>query len=297
MARWKAVIPALASVLSQAPNCSIAAQQTPGNFNAGFYQPPDNPGNEQNKKDQAAPEEPTPHADPCAATLTENDGVIRLSLADAARAGKTLAVGVDDFGDDLHLNYDASFDASGQLQLSAPIFHENAVVQWEGAGGQPCQQTVRFSGYSHAFRTALIWTGPVVLALHVVEPTGAIGSASHYVSPSRPNLGLGPGSYGFLREFGEGGSKLHVQLYSVPSGKNPRDNSPVSFHVENVSRGNPTTAPFCGDNPLARTPYQAIFQREGQPPKLARGSFAPLACGFSWKENERSFSRLSDMRM
>jgi hypothetical protein len=218
-------------------------------------------------------------------------------LSDPTRAGKTLTVGVDDFGDDPRLDYDARFDASGNLTLKAPIFHESAPVQWEGADGAACRQTVRFTGFDRAFRAALIWSGPAVLALHVVEPTGAIGSANHYVSPSRPNLALGPGSYGLMREFVGRGAKLHVQLYAVPSGQNPHDNSPVSFHVENVSRGNPAAPPYCGDSPLARTAYQAIFQQNGQPPKLTRGGFAPLACGFSWTETQKSFSRLSDMRL
>ena len=298
MGCWKGPIAFLACILSMAPAYRSAAQQAPAKVGSDFFPAPDL---QEKKKEQTPPpvvkkEEP-PSGDACAATISESEGIIRLSLTDAARAGKALTVSVDDFGDELRLDYDARFDASGNLALTAPIFHENAPVQWESASGATCRQTVRFVGFDHAFRAALVWSGPVVLALHVVEPTGSIGSASHYVSPSRPNLALGPGSYGLMREFGARDAKLHVQLYSVPSGQNPRDKSPVSFHVENVSRGNPAAPPFCGDSPLARTSYQAIFQQDGQAPKLARGSFAPLACGFSWKETERSFSRLSDMRM
>jgi hypothetical protein len=280
-----------------APVGCWASQQ---NVAAGFYQAPDL----QNKKpEESAPppvnkEEPPPASgDACAATISENDGIVNLALHDPVRAGKATIVSVDDFDGDPQLDYDARFDGDGDLTVTAPIFHEDAPVRWEGVGGATCRQTVRFAGFAHAFRAALIWTGPVILALHVVEPTGAIGSARHYVSPAHPNLALAPGSYGLMREFGKGGSKLHVQLYSVPSGQNPRDKSPVSFHVEFFSRGNPTAAPFCGDNPLARVGYQAIFQQDGQPPKRMRGGFAPLACGFSWSETERSFSRLSDMRM
>jgi hypothetical protein len=236
-------------------------------------------------------------SDACAATIVENDGIVRLSLSDAARAGKTLTVGVDDFGEELRLEYDARFDPSGKLALEAPIFHENPSVRWEGADGKTCERTVRFEGIDRAFRAALIWSGPVVLALHVVEPTGAIGSASHYVSPSRPNRSLDPGSYGYLREFGGRDANLHVQLYSVPNGQNPRDNSPVGFHVENVSRGNPAASPFCGADPLAHTVYHLVFQQYGEAPKLTNRGFAPVACGFTWKDNERSFSPSLDMRM
>jgi len=295
-----AFIPILIGALCAAPSMGHAAALAPRNAGTTFFQAP-----ELEKKKEAEPppapepEKPaeTPVADPCAATVEELDGVVKISMSDAARAGKLLVVSVDDFGDELKLNYDAHFDPSGKLKLEAPIFHENSPIEWEGADGKSCRQTARFEGFGRAFRAALIWSGPVVLAMHVVEPTGAIGAPNHYVSPSHPNLALDSSSYGFLREYGGRDADVHVQVYSVPNGHNPRDKSPVSFHIENVSRGNPVSPPYCGDNPLAHTVFHVIFQQNGQEPKLTRGSFAPLSCGFSWTDKERSFSRLSDMRM
>jgi hypothetical protein len=297
----KAVIPVLIGVLCTAPSISHAAAQAPRNAGTTtFFQAPElEKKKEIDQPPAPEPEKPAeaPSADPCAAIVEELDGIVKISLSDAARAGKSLVVSVDDFGDELRLNYDARFDPSGKLQLEAPIFHQNSAIQWEGAGGKSCRQTARFEGFGRAFRAALVWYGPVVLAMHVVEPTGAIGASSHYVSPSHPNLTLDPSSYGFLREYGGREANMHVQVYAVPSGQNPRDKSPVSFHIENVSRGNPVSPPYCGDNPLAHTVFYVIFQQDGQEPKLTRGSFSPLSCGFTWKDRERSFSRQSDMRM
>ena len=299
MGCWKAFGLLVAGVLSTAPAYFLTAQHSPAYAASNFFPAPDLPGKERNEKTPPPikEEEARPSSDSCDAAISESEGVVHFSVSDAARAGKTMTVSVDDFGDDPRLDYDAQFDASGNLTLTAPIFHEDAPLRWEGSGGAACRQTVRFAGFDHAFRAALIWTGAGTLALHVVEPTGAIGSANHYVSPSHPNIKLGPGSYGLMREFENRATQLHVQFYAIPSGQNPHDKAPVGFHVENVARGNPATPPFCGDGPMARTAYQVIFQQDGQPPKMIRRSFAPVACGFSWKEMERSFDRLPDMRM
>src|SRR5262245_31907081 len=88
----------LLCAVAMAPALAFAAQEMRVNNGGNFFQAPDLQHNEPTPKEPEPKEpepkepEPTPVADSCTAELTENEGVIRLSLTDAARAGKALTI-------------------------------------------------------------------------------------------------------------------------------------------------------------------------------------------------------------
>ena len=184
-----------------------------------------------------------PKRDACDATVSETSGVVTLSLTDATRAGTTTSITLDE------RSYAARFAAAGRLLARAPMFHATADLDWTGLDGQACHRRgIPFKTYQSVVLTALVWSGPFELALHVVEPPGGrIGSPTSYVFAGRPNLDHSTG-LGDLQTFGlPGGTGVQVQLYTLPPERNPRRGE-IYYFVEFVSRGNPAGPPFCGSD-------------------------------------------------
>ena len=222
-----------------------------------------------------------PAGDPCQAGVSQADGIVTLSVKDPARADKPVTFTLDD------RDYAARFDAQGQLQARAPMFHPIADVTWPGSDGRRCDyRGIAFTNFQSAVLTALIWTGPYDLALHVVEPPGGrIGGAVNYIYPGRPNADHSTG-LGDLQSFGTPGSgTAQVQLYTLPTARNPRHGD-VYYFVEFVSRGNPARPPFCGSDNQSTASFKIIHLDSGQIEQRG-GSFGTVPCGTSWNDSQK----------
>lgn len=233
---------------------------------------------------------PQPEVDPCAAQISERDGIVGLSLHDPARAAQAITVSVDEF------SYTQRFDPDGQLHAEAPVFHTLADVEWTGMDGHPCHRRgVGFSGFASASRLALVWSGPFQLTLHAVEPpNGKLGGVVGYVSPARPNLD-GATGLGSLRHFGEAvAGTSQVELYDIPADRHP-EHGYFLILTEFADRGSPAVLPYCSDGAYAGVKYSIITV---QAARMARRNFAIQAanCGQKWdtgNSNSGYFQRFS----
>ena len=222
-----------------------------------------------------------PAGDPCQANVSQSDGIVTLSVNDQARADQPVTFTLDD------RDYAARFDGQGHLQARAPMFHPTADLAWPGSDGRRCDHRgLTFTNFQTAVLTALVWTGPYELALHVVEPpSGRIGGPVNYVYPGRPNTDHSTG-LGDLQRFGDTGSgTAQVQLYTLPTARNP-GRGDVYYFVEFVSRGNPARPPFCGSDKQSTASFKIIHLDSGQIEQRG-GSFGAVPCGTSWNDSQK----------
>ena len=217
-----------------------------------------------------------PSADPCAASVSERDGVVSLALEDPARAGQDTRVTLDG------LTFSSRFDRGGRLRADVPLLHASGDLAWEGRGGTSCaRRGLAFSNYGATFMLALVWDTYVALALHVVEPPGGrIGGVTSYLNPERRN-GDGRSGLGVLRVFGEAvPGTTQVQVYTLPPARNPRRGEIYAF-IEFASRGTPARRPFCGDEPKAIVTFKLVHLDGGRLDSR-NGKFGSLPCGTTW---------------
>lgn len=145
--------------------------------------------------------------EPCDAVLTAvRPGILRLQVTDPSRSGDATIVRVDD------LDYRGLFRHDGRLVLLAPALFGGATVRWATSDGTPCSETAPQSGEDPHLGVALVWSGPAVLSLHVVEPSAWRGGPAGDISAGTPNLGRTRGA-GELHSFGQPEDPARVEFY------------------------------------------------------------------------------------
>ena len=240
-----------------------------------IFRPTPLPGDGSPAKSPSAPK--ADESASCAADVSVHEGIVKLSVLDAARAGNRTTFKLDG------LTYASHFDSAGRLDAEAPMFHAKADLAWTGRGGQDCAHAgMSFDGVQSSYFVALIWSDPDVrLALHVIEPpNGRLGGARNYVFPGRPNAD-GASAFGRMQVFGEPVvGTVQVELYTLPADRNAHDGVVYAF-VEFASRGNPAVDPFCGSDPHAVAVF-SLFHRDGDAMAGFKSRFGSVECGMSW---------------
>jgi hypothetical protein len=232
-----------------------------------------------------APAAPPSTGQPCQHSLREESGVVTLSLRDPGRANQSFSFRADG------LPYLANFDGSGALEARAPIFHETAEISWsDGDGKTACKASVTFQSFRYVYLTALVWSGPYELGLHVTEPDGMkIGSVA-VASEAAEAPAAASGGLGTIESFGlPGGDGTHVLLYRPKAIARPPQAGEIYFFIEFLSRGNPAHAPFCDGGTASVASYHLVHLDEGTL-QLRHGEFGAVPCGTSWGSDEEGFS-------
>lgn len=228
---------------------------------------------DQDEESERKAPKPQPATGACTAKIGEADGIVTVEINDPARASTAARVAVGDW------TFGGTFDSQGRLKLEAPLLSETAEVAWTDANGGPCQHSVRFSHFAQALEAAIVWSEPIDIKLHVVEPGAAFGAAAGYLAAEQPNRTLQNG-FGVLRQFGsELAGTVRAQSYALPIGQERVKAQSASLYVGFASRGNPAKPPYCGNSDQATAHYTLVTLRYGNVASRKLG-FAPRECGY-----------------
>lgn len=198
---------------------------------------------------------------PCAANLTGTErGVIALAMTDAARAGQTLAISIDD------ARYSAGFDAKGALRFEAPLLSRQAVVRWDQANGPACEKTVVMPVGPGLLRVALVWSSEAALDLHVIEPNAWFGGPIGHISNLNRNSDQSHGA-GQIQAFGDAkASSMRSHVYTIEASRIAPGGVLNAFVKPSASEAKPGTA--CAGNAASdeqQVQYEVLILRTTAP--------------------------------